>query len=286
MSDIVIADTVIGMSEKDKKRYKAYHCGLCHSLKEVAGTKGPVLLNDDLTLMYIILSSLYDDVPAAEMHSCRQHPFSKRLAFVSDTARYVAEMNILMSSFVVQCSINTPNANEKRYIHSMKALLDSIIEEYPRQAASCRKSAKQMIGYGRRNEPNTQLVSGCFGEVFGQAFIMREDEYQKDLYDIGFFLGKFIYLITAYSNRSDDIRSGSYNPLILKKDRDPENYCSFMRATLQSLIDEAKKSFERLPLKRDTSIVRNIMDSGVWMRFYSTNEKETGQDKLAHPFFV
>ncbi len=44
------------------------------------------------------------------------------------------------------------------------------------------------------------LASGCFGEIMGEILACRKDEWEDDLRRMGFFLGKFIYLMDAYED--------------------------------------------------------------------------------------
>jgi len=45
---------------KEWKRYRAYYCGLCHVLKEVAGQKARLTLSYDMTFLTMLLDDLYD----------------------------------------------------------------------------------------------------------------------------------------------------------------------------------------------------------------------------------
>ncbi len=45
-----------------------------------------------------------------------------------------------------------------------------------------------------------------------RSFAYREDYWKEDLYKIGFYLGKYIYLLDAYEDIEDDLKTGAYNP--------------------------------------------------------------------------
>ena len=285
MSGLIIADRQ-RMSEEEKKRYQAYHCGLCRALKETAGIKGQVLLSYDMTFLYILLSGLYEDEPTEQLLSCRIHPIGKHLAFSDKTADYVAEMAILLSYSSFFCDRSEASLREKRYISSLHDTVKSLVKKYPMQSSACKKAVSQVLDLEKRNEENEQFAAGAVGEALGQTFVMRDDDFSRDLYDTGFYLGKFVYLMRAHLRRSTDRRLGSYNPLIIKEERDPDGYDTCIRATLKSLINESVKSFERLPVKRDTSIIRNVLVSGVWQLYDSAQEKEEKQARPVHQFFI
>ena len=52
---------------KDLKKYRAYYCGLCRTLKEDYGFMGQMTLMYDMTFAVILLSSLYETIAP----SCR-----------------------------------------------------------------------------------------------------------------------------------------------------------------------------------------------------------------------
>ena len=45
-----------------------------------------------------------------------------------------------------------------------------------------------------------------------EIFAYRDDEWKNDLYKEGFNLGNYVYLLDAYEDIEEDIKSGSYNP--------------------------------------------------------------------------
>ncbi len=285
MSGLIIADRQ-SMSEEENRRYKAYRCGLCRALKDVAGIRGQALLSYDMTFLYILLSGLYEDESEEQLLNCPVHPFVKHPTFSDETAVYAAEMNILLCYSSLLCGMHLKSSHEKKYLNALHDTVKSLSKKYPRQASACKKAVNQVLDLERRNEENEQFAAGALGEALGQAFVMREDEFQKDLYDTGFYLGKFTYLMRSHVNLSEDKKNGNYNPLILKEERDPEGYSTCVRVTLKSLINESIKSFERLPIQRDASIIRNVLASGVWQIYETTAQKQEKQQGFARQFFM
>lgn len=59
-----------------------------------------------------------------------------------------------------------------------------------------------------KNPKNRMLIEfpGCFGKVMEEIFAYREDMWEPVLRRMGFFLGKFIYLMDAYDDVEDDVK--------------------------------------------------------------------------------
>jgi hypothetical protein len=108
-------------------------------------------------------------------------------------------------------------------------------------------------------------AAGLTGAMLGQLFVWKEDEWEQDLYSVGFFMGKFIYLMDAYDDIEDDRRHGHYNPWLKMAEED--GFEDKAEEILNMMMSECSLAFERLPLVRDRELLRNVIYAGVWTRF-------------------
>ena len=106
--------------------------------------------------------------------------------------------------------------------------------------------------------------------MLAELYVMREDVYARDLRELGFYLGKFIYLCDCYEDIEHDIKKQNYNPLIERSKR--EAFAAECEQMLSDMMARASMAFERLPLLEDAEIKRNILYSGVWLRFENAGE--------------
>ena len=95
--------------------------------------------------------------------------------------------------------------------------------------------------------------------------IRDRDVWTKTLRRMGFYLGKFIYILDAYDDVEQDLESGSYNALIsLYGEPDFDERCKEM---MTYVLAECTSQFERLPCIEDADILRNILYVGVWEKY-------------------
>ena len=90
-------------------------------------------------------------------------------------------------------------------------------------------------------------------------------------------MSKYIYLLDAYEDIEEDAEKGNYNPFrdIYETAKEKDSFEEFDQQVLSFLmlmIGECTDAFERLPLIENAEIMRNILYSGVWVRY--TNCKE------------
>ncbi len=91
--------------------------------------------------------------------------------------------------------------------------------------------------------------------------LCSENSSQKRVLErLGYCLGRYIYLLDAYCDLEDDIKSGSYNVLKFKS---PENVKEYISAQIYFCINEAAKAFELLDIKKYKTILGNIIYLGL-----------------------
>ena len=72
-----------------------------------------------------------------------------------------------------------------------------------------------------------------------------------------------------------DLASGRYNPVAAFAEGKTEDD---LRYTLIMLIGECAAVFERLPVVRDADLMRNILYSGVWLRYNAEMARRHGEE--------
>ncbi|MCQ2554090.1 MAG: DUF5685 family protein [Clostridia bacterium] len=260
---------------KEYDRYQSYYCGLCRVLNENFGLIGRVTLNYDMVFLVMLLADLYDEDEKAEMRRCFIKPFKKHEERKSSASVYSSDMCILLTYYKLLDDWNDDRSLKSRIgMLLLKRKVKKISSAYEEKSAVIKDKLKELSALEKNKEESPDAVSGIFGEIMGEVFAYRDDEFKDDLYKTGFFLGKFIYLLDAYEDLEDDTENDSYNPLkMLSTEADFEE--KVMRL-LMLMISECTAYFERLPLLTNTEILRNILYSGVWERY---TEKKTAKDK-------
>ena len=94
---------------------------------------------------------------------------------------------------------------------------------------------------------------------------------------MGFYLGKFIYILDAYDDLEKDRAQGSYNPLL--KISGEDGYEERCRQMLTMILAECSNYFEMLPCVENIDILRNILYVGVWNKFDEQSAAEDTAEK-------
>lgn len=256
------------LTEEDKRIYQSYYCGLCRSLRAFCGAKGQILLNYDATFLVILLTGLYEPGTEDGNFTCLAHPVKRRSYRHNEIQNYAAQMNLLLAYYNLLDDWKDEKRYAKRALASaLRRDCERVIENYPRQAEAVARYIARLEECEKKQESNIDLVAGLTGEMLGELFAWKQDEWYDELKALGYYMGKFIYLMDAYEDYGHDVKKDGYNPLRFLKTDDGQEFETLCRLMMMSMMSECAKIFERLPILLHADILRNILYSGVWSRY-------------------
>lgn len=263
---------------KDLKKYKAYYCGLCLELKKEYGFMGQMTLTYDMTFAVILLTSLYESMTEMEKHRCKVHPIKKQFMLRNEITGYAAAMNVLLAYYHLDDDWRDERKVGSLAVKSMiLKKVRRIKQKYPRQDQMIREKLEELSALEKENVTDIDAVAGCFGKLMEELFVYKEDIWEKNLRKMGFFLGKFIYIMDAYEDLPEDLEKGRFNPL--KTMYTQSDYENRIYQILCMMIAESTAEFERMPCLVDVDILRNILYDGVWSRYNKIQLKKSEEIK-------
>ena len=300
--------------------YRAYYCGLCHSLSKRHGLSGQLTLSYDMTFLVILLSSLYEPEHSVTSKRCIVHPLKRQNIISSEFTDYVADMNVILSYFkclddwhddrsvlklayskllkkgsigknlnnvhatsdstadgsvaatqpsavddgsVAATQPNSDSNNQNSYFTNDSGHLHiSPDYSYKNKIEAISSLLGELGTREKMNETNVDVVAGLFGRIMQILFVPFDDIYAKGLGRMGFYLGKFIYIMDAFDDVEDDVKKGRYN-VFSNCYTDPD-FETHVKDMLTMMMAECSDAFEMLPAVDNADILRNILYSGVW----------------------
>ena len=258
------------LSDTERKRYNAIYCGICRSIRLLAGQAARLCLSYDMTFLALLLMSLYEPEETCGPNACKLHPIEKRPWVDSDVIRYCADMNIALAYYNClddwQDDQSLPARAMAKHLQPYLAPIES---QWPRQSAAIAACIVELSRLEKENCPNPDEPAGCFGQLMAQLLVYREDLWAPDLEEMGMALGRFIYLADATRDYKKDHRKQKYNPYLAAGMEDQRQF----EEHLVLAMGRCTHYFEKLPLVQDKSILDNILYSGVWQNFPGKRKK-------------
>jgi hypothetical protein len=239
-----------------------------------------MMLNYDLTFLAMLLTGLYEPETRQEKHRCLPHPLQKHPMTANEAMDYAADMCVLLAwqKFSDDWTDEKSLMGKAGAAALHRAYLQ-IAEKYPRQAGTLDESVRQLHCLEQQGVRDIDAVAGLTGQFLAEIFVWKEDIWQEDLRTMGFYMGKYIYLIDAVEDLDKDRKHGSYNLFadygpIWGNEREQE-----IREMLMDMMSEASRAFERLPILTNVEIMRNILYSGVWCKYASIRSAALDKEK-------
>ncbi|WP_130837143.1 DUF5685 family protein [Lachnoclostridium sp. Marseille-P6806] len=260
---------------RELELYRSYYCGLCRVLKQKYGAAGQLTLSYDTTFLTLLLSGLYEPEDTEGDTRCAAHPFERHATRINEFTEYAADMNVILSYW--SCIDDWKDERRLR-----KLFFAKLLSRRSRAAASRLREKSDAIALQlrrlgeeeKRPDADLDTLSGCFGEIMAEALACRHDDWEPTLRRMGFFLGKFIYIMDAWDDLEKDRKSGAFNPLLrlaAQMNDDPDDYEDdfdrHIKHLLTMMMAECAKCFETLPIVKNAELLRNILYSGVWTQW-------------------
>ena len=260
------------LDKEAERRYGAVYCGICRRIRIQSGNVARIGLSYDMAFLALLLMSLYEPEETGGQKACGLHPVRKRPWVDNRFVQYAADMNVALGYY------NFLDDWEDDGKYSAKLLagqfgkhLPDIENRYPRQCGAIAECIRQLSQLEKAGCANPDEPASCFGNLMGELLTYEEDLWAPTLRQMGFYLGRFIYLLDAALDYEKDEKKGKYNPyLAMGTGKDWPRWEEYLVLTMGRCTD----AFEKLPLVQDKPLLDNILYSGVWVNKRRKGQKE------------
>ncbi len=263
---------------REYEEYKAVYCTLCRVLGEEYGLAARGLLSYD-ACFYVLLQDCAEsgENPEYKAGRCRFNPLKKcnYQTNCGESYRAAAALTVLMSYQKVRDNIADGKALKRIAAYMVSPYLRGKYKKaktrYPQFAEAVEQAMTAQsvlekegcVSTDRAADPSARALAAVC-----TAFIQSETQ-KRIIERVAYCVGRFVYLLDAYDDLEDDLKSGNYNPFVTKYDirdvaelRDTALHENILRA-LHMTANEAAVSFHLLSGEVHRGILENILQDGL-----------------------
>lgn len=257
---------------KDNELYKATYCGLCRTMGKCTGCASRFTLSYDFAFLALVRMVLEKTKGQVKMRRCMVHPFKKRpMLEVNSTLEYSAKSSVILTRLKLK-----DNINDSKGFSRLKAKIVDLVSVFFKKTdkellpleGKIKECIDNLSALEKAGCDSIDEVAQTFGELLGTvASYGLSGEAAVLGREIGFHLGKWIYVIDACDDFESDKKTGSYNALRLAFG---DTMSDGNKALLESaMMLELSKSARALDLvdfseHRDVeAIIKNILYDGL-----------------------
>lgn len=260
---------------KDYEMFKAYYCGLCISIKNNFSNLCRMTLNYDMTFLGILLDSLEYSKHKYVVTKCIAHPMKKRPKVIDNRALdYAAFCNVSLVYYKLLDDYNDDNSLSKKFIsmyikkfiNKSKEDLSPIlvnIEENIKKLSFLEKSG-EIISIDELSDPFASLTA------FIVSYYYKDENFYNELYDLGYNLGRWIYIIDAFDDLKEDMEKHKFNAI--NKAFNVENLPyedliikegNRIEFNLIMSANSTSEALDKLPINKNKDLLFNILQLGL-----------------------
>lgn len=273
--------------------YRAAYCGLCHAMGKCCGNCSRCLLNYDFAFLALVRIALTGEQPELRRTRCFVHPIKKRLKMVQrGQLDYCARASVLLSYH--KCRDDLADERGLRRFRARVLLL--LMKPMYRRASRALRSLDEAVsaelevlsGLEKQRCASVDLPASSFGRLTADILSFGlEGGAAATAKQIGFHIGKWIYIADALDDYPEDKKKGHYNPFLeLWRDGiSPESREGILAALKRELMD-AELGFNMLEYGDDgrlRGVIENIIYCGMPRRAENTalgGEENTNERSL------
>ncbi len=255
---------------KEHELYKATYCGLCRTMGKRTGCMSKMTLSYDFVFLVLLRKVAEKRAGEVKMRRCIAHPFVRRpMLEIDESLEYCARASVMLTRLKLKDNVND-SRGFKKLLAKITALVSIFFKKTDKSLLSLEATIKKKIealgALERKNTDSIDEVAGIFGELLSAVASYGIDGEEATLCaKIGYHLGKWIYIIDAIDDLSDDAKTGSFNAIInsFGKEVSDENK-NLLRIALMLELDELSHALEALDFSHHRD-VEGILKNTIYM---------------------
>lgn len=266
---------------KEDEAYKGIYCSLCKELGKRYGLISRMFLSYDSSFLAIALMALSDEKICFERKRCPFNP-AKKCNFCTESRKeiqFAADISVLLLYHKIKDNIHDSTLFKAFFF---RILLLFVIGSYKKAKKLCPDGAELIERYIDMQNFVEEKRSNSIDEAAEPTAILLKNLYSLDETDadtkvireqIGYHLGRWIYLIDAFDDMEKDRKNNNYNPFLLTGNDDYEK----IKGDLLMTAGEIAKAYELLDVRCFGAILENVIYDGLYyetLKVYERRRKD------------
>ncbi|MCL1944710.1 MAG: DUF5685 family protein [Firmicutes bacterium] len=274
---------VLPVQEKLKNQeyalYNAFYCGICLDIKDRLGEFARLATGFDMTFFAILLSDITAQNVEFRVCKCIGNPLHKKSVVCRNTLMdTVADISVILAYYKIQDDIQDNESIKSKFVAKLfrKAYIKARTSS-PQVDLLIRQSLQNLENLQKDNDISIDRLSHPFGELIKQLTILvAGDKTSDNLERLCYNIGKFVYLIDALDDLSEDIKKGTFNAFLhtlssgcpeifdkMTKSQVLDKHGTEIEFAINSTINMCISGFNSLDFSQSYSLLKNIIHLGL-----------------------
>lgn len=251
---------------REAEAYKAVYCGLCRQMGKDYSGLTRFTLSYDCTFYAMLLMSLNRSCKGFKDGRCTCNPL-KKCKFATDSGdayRKAAAFSMISVYYKIIDDIQDSGFFKKLLCRIIKPFFShqrkKAADKYPDMDKAVSDMMKMQYDAEHSEKPSVDMSAHPTALMLAAVLSAEaHDEIQKRvLYEFGYHIGRWIYLVDAADDIEKDIKSNGFNPFVNKKTGEVKS-SDFIKAVLNQSLARAYDAYNLLNFTDFKGILDNMM---------------------------
>ena len=278
--------------------YTGYYCGICKYIGRTYGQLPRMALSYDAAFLALLLAGIDEEADEPKQEHCAVHHIRYKTIIRNRAIEYAGDLMLILAWHKL---LDDARDEGKLYAKATIAFLKRHYRKLQKKHLCLCESIEKGIeelsrlenerceSIDRVAEPFAHIMRSIFSEgidhIYSEGFDqihggqstsektptsdMDLTELHRIFAEIGYHMGKWIYLIDAVDDIEENLKSGSYNPLIYRFSYDGESETTDefrkriddqLRFNHLAVIGE---TVDNLDIRKNSGIIENVIYFGM-----------------------
>lgn len=253
--------------------FKSVYCGLCHTLAKRYGLPSRFVLSYDLTFLATVFSAL-DGGTTFEHKRCPANPLAKKcVACTSNSLELAADLTVILAYRKLDDSVKDSTPLKSFGFRVLRLILNPAFRKAkrfrPQFTEKTDNLLRELEKLEEENCPSLDQTADSFARILSEACYESafDPKTVRVLSSMFYHIGRWIYIIDACADYTEDMQRGEYNPIVHRfKSTEPvlsETMKKELGNTLSHSLATASSAFELLDLGPHEGLVANVLYLGL-----------------------
>ena len=260
------------MLVKDNELYRATYCGLCRTMGKSTGKLSKLALSYDFVFLALLRLGVKGERVEVKLRHCPVH-WVKKIPMLepNDELEYCAKVSVVLTRLKLKDNINDSHGFSRikaKIAGGVSVFFKKTDKNLLELEEKTVKSIEELTKLENEGSDSIDKTSSTFGVLLGNLAAYGIDGANgRILYEVGYHLGRLIYVIDAVDDFEKDKKSGSFN--VIKNAYGEKIDASVREALKCSMMLEVEKisrgiELLDLSLAQDVErIIKNIVYVGL-----------------------
>lgn len=262
------------MKMKDYELYKGIYCSLCRALGRLYSPVAQLFLSYDFAFAAVLRLSAGENSCTFAPKRCPYNPAKKcAVCTGKEEIDFCAHVLIIMMYYKILDNLHDGGIKSK----ILAALIYPVVFMMHKKAMRLAPEAEKIVAQSMKNQAKAEKrgnvcldeaahsSADALGKVISLGF---KGEKAQSLYNLGYMVGRFVYILDAADDLESDLKNESFNPFSdeFKNIKNPKTRSEFserVTGILNLTQSTALESLDTLEKKRFEDILENIVLDGL-----------------------